>query len=170
LSLARAQAVKDYLVQNGMDEKKLFVKGFGENKPIAPNDKPEQRAENRRVELVVFGEKILTPAQILNEGITLFNTEDYRGALDQFLKAIQADSSSAKAYRMAGRCYFQLKDEEKGFRAFQRARELDPEDGQLKAWLENYEKTKGTPAPPLDLEAPLPQVPSLAPEATAPQK
>ncbi len=169
LSVARAQAVKDYVASTGVDPAKLFVKGFGESRPVRPNDTPVNMAENRRVELVVFGEKTLTPAEIIGEGIALFNAGRYREALDQFLKTLQADSSSAKAYRMAGRCYFQLKDEEKGLRAFKRALELDPDDDKLRAWIDTYEKTKGTPAPPLELEAPSASVPNLAPAARSPQ-
>jgi flagellar motor protein MotB len=169
LSVARAQAVKDYVASTGVNPAKLFVKGFGETRPVRPNDNAVNMSENRRVELVVFGEKTLTPAEIIGEGIVLFNAGRYREALDQFLKTLQADSSSAKAYRMAGRCYFQLKDEEKGLRAFKRALELDPDDEKLSAWIGTYEKTKGTPAPPLELEAPGSYVPNLAPAAKSPQ-
>lgn len=54
LSQARAQAVADYLVsfpELGRD--RFIVRGYGESQPIAPNDTPEGRQENRRVELIV---------------------------------------------------------------------------------------------------------------------
>ena len=51
LSEARAQAVKDYLVQNGIDEKRLQVRGYGESQPRAGNDSEEGRKLNRRVEI-----------------------------------------------------------------------------------------------------------------------
>jgi chemotaxis protein MotB len=54
LSEARAQAVADYLVQRGLEGARLRVQGMGERKPIAANDTPSGRQENRRVEIVVL--------------------------------------------------------------------------------------------------------------------
>ena len=50
LSLARAQSVVDYFVANGIDPSRLVANGAGELEPVAPNDTPEGRAQNRRVE------------------------------------------------------------------------------------------------------------------------
>ena len=58
LSQKRAEAVKRYLVEHGIEEDRLIARGYGPKKPIAPNDTPENRAKNRRVEIVVLGEKI----------------------------------------------------------------------------------------------------------------
>ncbi len=55
LSEDRAQAVLDYLVQAGIDPGRLQARGFGESRPIAPNDNPEGRQRNRRTEFVVLG-------------------------------------------------------------------------------------------------------------------
>lgn len=53
LSEARAAAVKTYLVSTyEVDDGRLSAKGFGASKPIASNDTPEGRQQNRRVELV----------------------------------------------------------------------------------------------------------------------
>ncbi len=49
LSYKRAQAVKDYLKEMGIDEKRLITVGHGEEEPIAPNTSSEGRAKNRRV-------------------------------------------------------------------------------------------------------------------------
>lgn len=49
LSESRAQAVKDYLVEQGIDESRLTVKGFGKSNPAEGNDTEEGRAYNRRV-------------------------------------------------------------------------------------------------------------------------
>lgn len=55
LSQARALAVARKLVSLGVDCKRLMPVGFGETKPVAPNDTPEGRAQNRRTEFVNAG-------------------------------------------------------------------------------------------------------------------
>lgn len=54
LSDARARAVYNYLVQNGIDASRLRSKGFGETVPIDSNDTTEGRQRNRRTEFVVI--------------------------------------------------------------------------------------------------------------------
>jgi outer membrane protein OmpA-like peptidoglycan-associated protein/Mg-chelatase subunit ChlD/TolA-binding protein len=51
LSDKRALAVKDYLVRIGCKEEMLITHGYGESKPLHPNDNDANRAKNRRVEL-----------------------------------------------------------------------------------------------------------------------
>ncbi|WP_442796038.1 OmpA family protein [Pelobium manganitolerans] len=50
LSIDRANAVKTYLVNSGVDAKKVSTKGYGETRPIASNATEEGRVANRRVE------------------------------------------------------------------------------------------------------------------------
>jgi len=50
LSLRRAAAVRNYLVEKGANEDNLTVKGYGESDPVASNDTEAGRAQNRRVE------------------------------------------------------------------------------------------------------------------------
>ena len=52
LSVKRARAVKDYLVQHGISESKISAKGFGETSPEFPNDSEINRAQNRRANLI----------------------------------------------------------------------------------------------------------------------
>ena len=54
LSERRAQAVRNYLIGKGITSDRLRSRGFGETKPIAPNDTPEGRGQNRRTEFEVW--------------------------------------------------------------------------------------------------------------------
>ena len=54
LSEARAKAVMDRLTELGIAKDRLTSKGHGESKPMATNDTPEGKAQNRRVEFVKF--------------------------------------------------------------------------------------------------------------------
>jgi outer membrane protein OmpA-like peptidoglycan-associated protein len=53
LSEARSSAVLSWLVQHGIDSKRLASEGRGMDKPIAPNDTEEGRALNRRTEVLL---------------------------------------------------------------------------------------------------------------------
>lgn len=50
LSMRRAKSVQEYLESYSVASKRIIAKGFGERKPIAPNDTEESRASNRRVQ------------------------------------------------------------------------------------------------------------------------
>lgn len=54
LSQRRAEAVKDRLIEFGVLGESIRAKGFGFQKPVAPNDTEENRALNRRVEFTVL--------------------------------------------------------------------------------------------------------------------
>ena len=51
LSIQRAEAVRDYLIRNGVKAENLTFTGYGETKPMADNKTDQGRALNRRVEL-----------------------------------------------------------------------------------------------------------------------
>ncbi|MBK8255513.1 MAG: OmpA family protein [Polyangiaceae bacterium] len=53
LSARRALAVCDWLVDKGVDHARLIAVGFGESRPLAPNELSEGRDDNRRVEFHV---------------------------------------------------------------------------------------------------------------------
>ena len=54
LSTLRAQAVLRFLTQQGIAPERLKSAGFGESKPLFPNDSPANRSRNRRTEFVVL--------------------------------------------------------------------------------------------------------------------
>ena len=54
LSENRAKEVLDYLVKNGIEESRLAFKGYGASKPIASNDTPEGRQQNRRTDFTII--------------------------------------------------------------------------------------------------------------------
>jgi len=58
LSEKRAEAVRAYLIQQGLTEASVTASGFGETAPVADNLTAEGRQRNRRVEILVSGEVI----------------------------------------------------------------------------------------------------------------
>jgi outer membrane protein OmpA-like peptidoglycan-associated protein len=54
LSMERARAVYRYLIDNGIDSHRLLFKGYGAARPLAPNDTEENRAKNRRTEVLIL--------------------------------------------------------------------------------------------------------------------
>ncbi|HZR65786.1 MAG TPA: OmpA family protein [Terriglobales bacterium] len=58
LSEHRAEAVRDYLVQQGISADSIGARGLGKTEPIASNETAEGRQQNRRVELVLSGDAI----------------------------------------------------------------------------------------------------------------
>lgn len=55
LSLARANAVRAYLVEHGIPAGNLSALGSGSDRPVSTNDTPEGRAKNRRIEFRLVG-------------------------------------------------------------------------------------------------------------------
>ena len=55
LSIRRAEAVKKYLVSQGIEAKRIYVEGKGESQPVADNKTADGRAKNRRVQIEAIG-------------------------------------------------------------------------------------------------------------------
>ena len=53
LSLNRANAVRDYLVTRGVDSNRISAVGMGSSHPLLDNRNAENRANNRRVEIII---------------------------------------------------------------------------------------------------------------------
>jgi outer membrane protein OmpA-like peptidoglycan-associated protein len=57
LSKQRAQSVDAFLTNLGVSSQRITNKGLGENYPVASNDTPSGRAQNRRVEVAIYANK-----------------------------------------------------------------------------------------------------------------
>ena len=55
LSKNRARSVYEWLITNGISKERLSFAGYADEKPIAKNDTPEGRQENRRTEFKIIG-------------------------------------------------------------------------------------------------------------------
>lgn len=85
LSERRAQSVKDYLVDRGVNADTIVTRGFGEEQPVAKNDSPEGRANNRRVEIV-----------LPEEGATGIGGAGQGGSGQEKLKSNESDQQKLK--------------------------------------------------------------------------
>lgn len=56
LSQSRADAVRNYLIKNGIEGRRVSAVGYGEAKPVAYNDTPEGRQKNRRTEVRILSQ------------------------------------------------------------------------------------------------------------------
>lgn len=54
IGIQRAKKAKKYLIEKGVDAKRISVHSMGDKRPIAPNDSPANRAQNRRVEIIII--------------------------------------------------------------------------------------------------------------------
>ena len=55
LSTRRAATVVNFLISQGVNPNIISAKGFGDTHPVAPNDTPQGRAQNRRIEITIQG-------------------------------------------------------------------------------------------------------------------
>ena len=60
LSVKRAEAVKTYLVEKGIEPNRVYTEGKGKTQPVADNKTAEGRSKNRRVEIEVVGTRTVT--------------------------------------------------------------------------------------------------------------
>ncbi|HEY6043666.1 MAG TPA: flagellar motor protein MotD [Nitrosospira sp.] len=62
LSAVRASSVVRLLIDNGVEAVRLTAVGYGENRPLEPNDSEEGRKHNRRVTVMILSTALDTPA------------------------------------------------------------------------------------------------------------
>jgi len=72
LSGWRARAVRDWLVEHGIDSDRLIAVGFGDTRSIATNSTEEGRAKNRRTEFVIVQVRGQRPRGRADGGGTVF--------------------------------------------------------------------------------------------------
>jgi chemotaxis protein MotB len=82
LSSARAGTAARHLTQQGVPPSRIKAIGYADTRPLVPNTSPENRARNRRVEILITGErskrKILTLSEAENEFVPgAFSSELY---------------------------------------------------------------------------------------------
>ncbi len=53
LSVKRARAIKNFLVERGVVANNVSIEGYGEQNPVASNETADGRARNRRVEFII---------------------------------------------------------------------------------------------------------------------
>jgi outer membrane protein OmpA-like peptidoglycan-associated protein len=141
LSKRRAQAVVDYLINKGIDSKRLITKGYGFTKPVATNLTEEGRQLNRRVEFKILSydekelESILNPPKSFYIiGASTIDYDDAEYIRNNYIKkgfknaTIIADDEN-KRFRIAYENY-QTKQE-----AEQRLTELKAITGQSDLWI-----------------------------------
>lgn len=68
LSERRAEAVRDYLVDAGINPDIIETQGFGKTQPLVPGTDEASRAKNRRVELGIVNAQIKFPGQSTSKG------------------------------------------------------------------------------------------------------
>ncbi|MCB9310805.1 MAG: OmpA family protein [Lewinellaceae bacterium] len=54
LSNMRAEAIRNILLQEGIEPVRIGTRGYGDSRPIAPNDTEENKSKNRRVEITIL--------------------------------------------------------------------------------------------------------------------
>jgi len=62
LSRARAQSVANFLSGQSVDPTRFTIMGYGWSQPVASNDNPEGRQQNRRVEVAIYANDALKKA------------------------------------------------------------------------------------------------------------
>jgi outer membrane protein OmpA-like peptidoglycan-associated protein len=83
LSEQRAEAVRDYFVQQGIPSADVEARGFGKTDPVASNDTAEGRQQNRRVELILSGDAIGSANEKLAPTPAAYSTPHQYSEMDE---------------------------------------------------------------------------------------
>ncbi len=110
LSEARAQAVKNLMVELGMDTEDVSVQGYAEMKPVATNETPEGRSKNRRIEIKIISRRKATAQKVTNAGIFLLVDGQYLLAAQMFQNVIDNAPDIPEPHRYLINCYQKMGD------------------------------------------------------------
>jgi len=90
LSSARASSIVRYLISSfGLPEDRFSALGYGDSRPIAPNNTEEGRKKNRRVEIV-----ILKNNSLKTEVLTKEFKKDLKAEIEEFKKVTQSENKN----------------------------------------------------------------------------
>jgi len=140
LSVARAEDVKKFLGGLGFPTSLIITMGLGETKPQEANDSIQGKTLNRRVEILIYEDRMELIDDLMRESIELSREEQYFAVLYTILKVAELNPDDPKVFRILGHCYYQLGYTKWTIGAFERVLELVPDDEDLKLWLEEARK------------------------------
>ncbi len=136
LSLSRALAVQTMIVTRGILAPRTQILGFGSSQPVATNDTPEGRGANRRVEMIVYGEKEVHQDEFIRDMTALVRQGSYEKAADDLLRAAYVYPRDPRVYKLLGACFYSLGEEARARESFERSLQLNPGDEELRGYLE----------------------------------
>lgn len=91
LSVGRASAVQQYLIQQGVADDRLEIRGYGSSIPVAENQTSGGRAKNRRVELEILKKETVKTVQDIivlrngdRMGVVVINYDEEQVSYKQF--------------------------------------------------------------------------------------
>ena len=111
LSAARAQAVVKFLADRcGISPDRFIIRGYGDKRPLYPNDTPSHRALNRRIELSVLraalvksnpiSPKLIRMQDLYYQAMYYYNLQNYDRAEQYFKRILALDPQHPQSRRL----------------------------------------------------------------------
>jgi len=138
LSLLRAKVVQNYIVGQGITGERISTLGFGDKKPLYANDTEAGRNANRRVEMIVYGEKTVHQDAFIDDMTVLVSQGSYQKAAEDLLRAAYIYPEDWRIYRLLGSCFLSLGEPAQAREAYERALLLNPDDEALRQWFSSH--------------------------------
>jgi hypothetical protein len=80
------------------------------------------------------------PEEAYRRAVELYGVGDYAGALERLRAVTGADPTNWQAWQMAGNCRYSRGDREGAIADYRRSLAINPDNGQLRGWLEQIER------------------------------